>query len=226
MELMCEDCGTMMQIPAERIPQNSTFRVTCPRCKRKISASTKNSEDAPGGVTNGASGNSLMPNRVEMDSSGGGGPTPAPGSLSSNHPAALLCVARDDRRANYQSSIESLGFVTDAPTTPDQALQHIRFNQYALIVVEDMFGERSPNPVSSYLAELNMNIRRDILVILIGERLKTGDPLEAFLESVDLVVHPADIGQFTALLNRVANDHQRFYKVFNECLVEAGKKLP
>jgi hypothetical protein len=181
MELMCEDCGTMMQIPAERVPQNSTFRVTCPRCKRKISASTKSSEGASGGETNGAPSESLISDGVETDNSDNGLPAPAPSPLSSNHPAALLCVAQNDRRADYRSSIESVGFVTDAPTTPDQALQHIRFNQYALIVVEDMFGERLPNPVTSYLAELNMNIRRDILVILVGERLKTGDPLGAFL---------------------------------------------
>jgi hypothetical protein len=50
--------------------------------------------------------------------------------------------------------------------------------------------------------------------------------LEAFLESVDLVVHPADVGQLAVLLTRTSSDHQRFYKVFNECLVEAGRKLP
>jgi len=226
MELMCEDCGAVIQIPTERVPRNSTFRVTCPRCKGKISASTKESEVAPKGEKNGASGDNLLPDGAETEGCSDEFSPQATGSLLSDHPSAILCVAQSDRRASYQLIIESLGFLTDAAITPDQALRHLRFNQYTLILLEDMFGEELPNPVAGYLAGLNMNTRRDILVILVGERLTTGDALEAFLESVDLVFHPADVGQLAALLTRASSDHQRFYKVFNECLIEAGKKLP
>ena len=41
MEIRCEECRAVIQIPDERVPQNSTFRLNCPRCKRKILANTK-----------------------------------------------------------------------------------------------------------------------------------------------------------------------------------------
>jgi phage FluMu protein Com len=226
MELMCEDCGAVIQIPTERVPQNSTFRVTCPRCKGKINASTKKLEVAQEGEKSSISVDNLMSDGGKPGNHHDEFSSQATCSLWSDHPSALLCINQSDRRANYQSVIEGLRFRIDAPVTPDQALQYLRFNQYSLILLEDIFGEKFSNPVASYLAGLNMNIRRDMLVVLVGERVKTGDSLEAFLESVDLVLHPADIGQLAALLSRASSDHQRFYKVFNECLIDAGKKLP
>jgi predicted Zn finger-like uncharacterized protein len=121
MDIMCEDCGTVIQIPTERIPQNSNFRVTCPRCKRKISASIKNSEVTPGRGTDSASGQTSVPDGIETVGDSEEFPAQATGSLLSDHPSALLCVDRNDRRATCQSLIESLGFVTNAPITPDQA---------------------------------------------------------------------------------------------------------
>lgn len=226
MELNCEDCGAVLQIPAERVPQNSTFRVTCPYCKGKISASTKKSDHGIKGEEHSASGNDLVPDAVEPTEPSDEFSPQAAGTSLPDHPSALVCVAESDRRARYQVISESLGFLTDAPISPTQALERLRYNQYGLVILDDTFGETFPNPVAAYLAGLNMNIRRDMVIVLSGERWKTGDSLEAFFESVDLVFHPADVSQLATLLTRAASDHQRFYKVFNECLIEAGKKLP
>jgi phage FluMu protein Com len=226
MELNCGDCGAVLQIPAERVPQSSTFRVTCPRCKGKINASTKKSEHDIKEEEKSSSDNGLAPGGVELTEPSDEFAPQDAGSSLPGRLSALICVAESDRRTRYQVIVESLGFLTDAPISPTQALERLRYNQYGLVVLDDTFGETVPNPVATYLAGLNMNIRRDMVVVLSGERWKTGDSLEAFFESVDLVFHPADVGHLATLLTRAASDHQRFYKVFNECLIEAGKKLP
>jgi hypothetical protein len=226
MDLICEDCGAVLHIPTGRVPQNSIFRVTCPRCKGKISASTKNSEDAPEGDENGTSGSNSVLDGVETTDHSDEFSPLAAGALPPDRPSALLCVGQSDRRANYQVIIESLGFLTDGPVSSTQALQRLRYNHYGLVLLDDTFGDTFPDPVARYLAGLNMNTRRDMVVIFVGEHWKTGNSLEAFFESVDLVFHPADVSQLATLLARAINDHQRFYKVFNECLIEAGKKLP
>jgi hypothetical protein len=115
--------------------------------------------------------------------------------------------------------------VVDIPAAADHALQRLRFNQYHVILLDDDFEGRSPNPVAEYLAGLNMNIRREMFVVLIGQRFKTADHLQAFKESVNLILHPDDLPQLPTFLARAMTDHQRFYKVFTECLVEAGKKI-
>ena len=49
MELRCGDCQAVIQIPDERVPQSGTFRLNCPRCKRKIHGSVKASGNREGG---------------------------------------------------------------------------------------------------------------------------------------------------------------------------------
>jgi CheY-like chemotaxis protein len=138
---------------------------------------------------------------------------------------ALLYVHRQEAREALKAALESLGYVVDIPTTTDYVLQRLRFNQYHLIFLDDHFDERSPNAIVSYLAGLNMNVRRETFVVLIGHRFKTGDHFQAFVESVDLLLHPDDLPQLAAFLTRGLRDHERFYKVFMECLIEAGKKI-
>jgi CheY-like chemotaxis protein len=145
--------------------------------------------------------------------------------LAPGQPAALLCINREDSRDELQGMLEGLGYVVDMPAAADHALQRLRFNQYHVILLDDDFAGQSPNPVMGYLAELNMNTRREMFVILIGQRFKTADHLQAFIESVNLILHPDDLPQLAAFLTRGLRDQERFYKVFTECLIEAGKKI-
>jgi hypothetical protein len=64
-----------------------------------------------------------------------------------------------------------------------------------------------------------------MFVVLIGTRFKTADDWQAFVNSVDLVFHPADLLQLGMVLNRGLSDQERSYKIFNECLMTAGKKI-
>ena len=225
MELICKDCQMVIQIPAERVPQNSTFRLTCPRCKRQIVASTKTHESQGGSKANSG----LAPTPSEVILAATDNPdedlSEVMNSVQPSQSAALLCVNREESRGALKAMLESMGYVVDVPPTIERALQHLRFNQYSIILLDDDLVGSAPNTVVGYLASLYMNTRREIFVVLIGERFKTADHLQAFVESVNLVLHPDDLAQFVAYLTRGLRDHERFYKVFNECLVEAGKKL-
>lgn len=225
MEFICEDCQAVIQIPDERVPQNSTFRLTCPRCKRKILASTKTSESFGEGKTNV----SLSPGPSEVTPLGNDDAVDdlpdAMDYLSPSQSAALLCINRAESRGQVKGMLEGLGYVVDMPAATDHALQRLRFNQYHVILLDDDFEGKSPNPIAGYLAGLNMNIRREMFVVLIGQRFKTADHLQAFIESVNLLLHPDDLPQLVTFLSRGLRDHERFYKVFTECLIEAGKKI-
>jgi hypothetical protein len=118
-----------------------------------------------------------------------------------------------------------MGYVVDISTGPDHALQRLRFDQYHVVLLADDFGGKFPNPVAEYLAGLNMNTRREMFVVLIGLRFKAADHLQAFIESVNLVLHPDDLLGLPAFLSQGMRDHERFYRVFTECLLEAGKKI-
>jgi hypothetical protein len=225
MELICEDCQGIIQIADERIPPNSTFRLTCPRCKQKIVVSPKAPE-------NQEAGKLTVNTSMRMD-----GESPSLGgdlqeaciedtdSLQSGQPAALLCLDRDHRFEMLKSTLQDIGYVVDMPASVDQALHRLRFNQYQVIGLTEHFAGGFPNPVAGYLAGLNMNVRRDMFVVLVGERFRTADHLQAFIESVDLVVHPVELFYIKTLLIKGLREKERFYKVFIDCLTEAGKKI-
>ena len=225
MEIICEECRAVIHIPDERVPQNIMFRLNCPRCKRKILVNTKtmNSldeprtdvtlDDATAGVTSLGNDDTVdeLPDAMDY--------------LSPGQSAALVCINRPESRSEVKLMLEGLGYVVDMPVATAHALKRLRFNQYHLILLDDDFEGKSPNPIAGYLAGLNMNIRREMFVVLIGQRFKSADHLQAFMESVNLLLHPDDLPQLVTFLSRGLREHERFYKVFTECLIEAGKKI-
>jgi CheY-like chemotaxis protein len=225
MEIRCEECRTVTQIPDERVPQNITFRLNCPRCKRKILVITKTTnslgerrtdvslDEATAGVTSLGNDDTVDELPDAMDNF-------SPGQL-----AALVCMNQVESRGEVKSMLEGLGYVVDMPAATAQALKRLRFNQYHLMLLDDDFEGKSPHPIADYLAGLNMNIRREMFVVLIGQRFKSADHLQAFMESVNLLLHPDDLPQLVIFLSRGLREHERFYKVFTECLIEAGKKI-
>jgi CheY-like chemotaxis protein len=139
--------------------------------------------------------------------------------------AALLCINQEESRGEVKAMLEGLGYVVDMPKAIEHALQRLRFNQYHVILLDDDFDGKSPSPIAGYLRGLNMNIRREMFVIFIGQHFKTADYLQAFIESVNLILHPDDLSQLVTLLIRRLKDQERFYKVLTDCLIETGKKI-
>jgi hypothetical protein len=225
MELRCEDCRAVIHIPDERVPQNGTFRLNCPRCKRKILASIQASDHRGAGQANLNLPPSPDENTPLISNDPDDALPEAMDRLQPGQSSALLCVNREECRSELKVMLEALGYVVDILVAADQALQRLRFNQYHVILLDDDFEGKSPNAVAAYLTGLNMNIRRDIFVVLIGERFKTADHLQAFMESVNFTLHPDDLPHLATFLSCGLRDHERFYKVFTESLIEAGKKF-
>lgn len=221
MELSCDACQATIHIPDERVPQGATFRVTCPRCKQRIIASGRKPEVAADG-------------RAEVSQPSVTAPANEPsselavepfGPLRPGQRAGLVCMENAAARTGIKATLEETGYLVDMPPTPEHALHRLRFGQWHVIVLEDTFGGTTPSPVLSYLEPLTMNIRREMFVVLIGERFKTADHLQAFVNSVELVLYPADLPQLRTLVERGLSEREQFYRVFNECLIAAGKKL-
>lgn len=225
MELLCNACQAVMQIPDDRVPVNTTFRVICPRCRQKIVAVSKASESKMESEHTPSDDSLPMqatgPEEEAVEEFSG----EAIDALQPGQSLALLCVDQEESRSFLKSLLGELGYKVHCPLTADHALQRLRFDQYHLIVLSDAFGGQAPNPMTEYLANLNMSTRRDMFVVLLGERFKTANQWQAFVESVNLVCHPSELPQLSALLRRVFSEHERLYRVFNECLIAAGKKV-
>ena len=146
-------------------------------------------------------------------------------SLRPGQRAALLYSAPEEDHGQVKAVLQRMGYAVDVQTAVDQAVDQLRLNQYQIVVLSSPAKQTSPNSIMDYLAGLNMNIRREIFVVLIGDGFKSADHLQAFMKSANLVLHPADLPHMESLLTQGLQDLTRFYKVFIECLVESGKRL-
>ena len=104
------------------------------------------------------------------------------------------------------------------------ALTRMKYHLFNIIVLDEAFGaSKGMKPVINYLNELNMSIRRRIVVILMSDNLRTMDNMAVFHQNVNQIINHRDIKDMDKLLKRTIQEHEQFYTVFNESLKKAGK---
>jgi hypothetical protein len=70
------------------------------------------------------------------------------------------------------------------------------------------------NAVIQYLAPLPMNLRRASFICLIGDSFNTLDAMQAFAQSVHVVVNPSDLPNLTAILKKGMAEFEMAYRVY------------
>jgi hypothetical protein len=141
-----------------------------------------------------------------------------------NTKPALMMVG-DDISEEAKKSIEELGYkCVSAPSTRD-ALGKMRFHHFDMVLLADGFdGQEIENsPIMNYLNHVSMSSRRRIFLALIGDKFKTMDDMKAYSLSANMVISSKDLDKLTSILKRGVSEHERFYKVFMDTLVETGK---
>ena len=216
MKINCAHCRTPIIIPDEKIPLEKAFSLNCPKCSRRftvdpITAADLEKPDAAsspaGPATDGLS--DVMDN---------GAPANPFQFLEDGAKTAILCVNNEDLLTHVRTVVEEAGYHVLETGTARDTLRQMRFHDFDLVVLDELFCTRDPemNHVLKYVAQLTMDSRRGMFVVLISDRFSTGDNMQAFHKSVNLIVNPADIKQFGMLLKRGLGEHEAFYRVFNQ----------
>jgi len=132
---------------------------------------------------------------------------------------ALVCsdsyTAEEIRR-----TLKELGYKSHAAESVEMAIERLRYTSYNVVIVQETFagGSLASNSLLKYLTELPMAQRRSSLVCLIGRSFKTLDAMQAFWQSVHVVVHPADLPNFTPILKKSLAEFELLYKVYNNAV--------
>jgi hypothetical protein len=138
---------------------------------------------------------------------------------------ALICT--DPGTTEFsKATIEEMGFKFHVAESPDFAIERIRYMNYDCIIVHEHFAGSSlnSNSVLHYLARLPMAQRRQSFVCLIGPSFKTLDALQAFAQSVNIVVNPSDLPNLSAILKKGLADFELLYRAFKETVAALGER--
>jgi hypothetical protein len=139
--------------------------------------------------------------------------------------AALVCVKDQEKLTFATKSLKEMGFASVSQALSEkEALDKMKYNEYDCIIVEDGFG--GPLEESQLMQELrNMEVsqRRKIFIVLLGDRWETGNIIQAFSLSVNLVINQRLLDKLKEGLTAAMSRQYKFYKVFNDSREALGK---
>ena len=123
-------------------------------------------------------------------------------------------------------TLKELGFKSHFADTDDDALDRIRYTQYYCIIVHENFAGSTlrTNAVMQYLAPLPMALRRGSFVCLIGDSFNTLDAMQAFAQSVHMVVNPLDLPNLTAILKKGLAEFEMTYRIYRIAQDSQGER--
>lgn len=138
--------------------------------------------------------------------------------------AALICED-GPTLDTLKTTLEELGFKCHTAETPERAIERSKYAQYDLITIAENFAgtSLSTNPVLRYIAPLPMSQRRNWFVVLIGDSFRTLDAMQAYAESVHLVVNTSDLSNLGPILKKGLAEFEVFYRTYRNVLAETGE---
>ncbi|MDD5476142.1 MAG: hypothetical protein PHU03_06475 [Syntrophales bacterium] len=137
---------------------------------------------------------------------------------------ALLCEPDGSLRSQTKEQLEKADYMVTEAGSAQEALKRMRYHTFDVVVVNEDFDCSDPeeNVVLSYLAELNMQVRRKIFVALVGSRFRTLDDMTAFNRSVNITINIDNIGDMGTIIKRGVADNKAFYHVFRETMAQVA----
>jgi hypothetical protein len=137
---------------------------------------------------------------------------------------SLICADPMIRDA-VKATLRELGFKFHVAETPELGVDRLRYTNYDCIVVDENFAGSTlrTNAVLNYLTPLPMSQRRYSFICLIGPSFKTLDAMQAFAQSVHLVVNPADVSNLGPILKKGLVEFEVLYRAYRDTSA-AGEK--
>ena len=138
---------------------------------------------------------------------------------------SLICGDAPTTEA-AKTVLHDLGYKFHIAETPEVAIERMRYTNYDCIIVHENFAGSTlrSNAVLNYLTPLPMAQRRYSFVCLVGPAFKTLDAMQAFAQSVHIVLNPADLSNLQAILKKGLAEFELLYRAYRETAEAVGEK--
>lgn len=216
MEITCDNCQKKLNIPDSKIPRNRVAYLNCPECKNRLAINSNPQTEKPENQKSGDLIKDLLTETYDA--------TEKPFDfLEEEAKTSLLCVSDQKIADIIKSVLVDLEYHNTLAENARDALRKMRYHNFDLVILDELFDCKDYhfNGVLIYLQQLPMVLRRNLFLVLLTQRFRTMDNMEAFHKSVNLVVNVANVNEFNKILLRGIADKEIFYKVFQY----ASKKI-
>jgi hypothetical protein len=131
---------------------------------------------------------------------------------------ALIAFSTPDWLDAVNAALKELGYKVHTAATHSDFL--VRFNQirYQVVVVEELFcaNNLDENSTLKALQGMSMNLRRHATVILLGNSFQTFTPMEAFQQSVHVVINSSEMFMLKQLIEKAVAENALFLQSYRE----------
>jgi len=218
MEIRCDQCDARLNLPEERLKGASPRKVTCPRCGSGLSLRVGSDPKREDQVAPGEPIQSL-----KKDSFGA-----LSHSVLQNVEGkrlALVLEPEPEQKEPLQRALEALGYAQVNAEGVRDAMSKLRYHSFDLILLSDRFEDEpwENSPILNYLNSLPIGVRRRMFVALIGDALKTRDPMAAFTLSANLVIGRGHANDLARILKQGVEESEAFYAQLMCTLAELGR---
>jgi len=191
--------------------------IKCPACKKGISldASGMAGQNSPGGVK-----------------------PPAPPELGwlkeenfqddkklEDIPMALVLFPQNETLEIVRDALEQVGYQVFVAENIEQAIEGIRFHNYASVVLHSQFDgpHLEKSLFHKYMRDMPMQRRRYLFYILIGPEFRTLYNMQALANSANLVVNENDLYHLGVALRKAIPQYEELFGPYMEEMTSAGK---
>ena len=138
---------------------------------------------------------------------------------------SLICADSKSMEI-VRAALKELDFKVHIADAAEPAIEQMRYTHYDCIVIQENFAGSTPrtNAVMNSLSPLPMSQRRNSFVCLLGTSFKTLDAMQAFAQSVHLVINSSDLPNLTAILKKGLAEFDMTYKAYRSTLEALGEK--
>jgi DNA-binding NtrC family response regulator len=136
---------------------------------------------------------------------------------------SLIC-ADPTTTDTVRATLKSLGYKSHVSESAEMAIERLRYTQYDVVIIDENFAGSSlrSNTLLGYLSSLPMGQRRYSFVCLIGGSFKTLDAMQAFAQSVHVVINPADLPNLAPIVRKGVAEFELLYKVYKDAVADAN----
>lgn len=140
-------------------------------------------------------------------------------------PRALVLMPDIPQRKTVITSAEGLGYMVEQAATSEQAIDNMRFVNYAAVFLHSGYepGGIRTGSFHQYMRSMNMSRRRYIFYVLFGEQFETLYDLQALACSANLVVNDSQIPYISTILKKAIPEYEALFGPLMEELQVAGK---
>ncbi|MDR1111788.1 MAG: zinc-ribbon domain-containing protein [Deltaproteobacteria bacterium] len=242
MLLECQNCQKKLNISDDKIPFGRPFTFICPQCKVKNTMTLPERRvteiqlegDAPVPPPQGPRQNlaprpappsATQTGQVPMLPPGMQDLAPPDDELPDGMKSAMIAFDSEEIQEKMIEKLSGLGFRTTTAVNVRDAVKQLKFGRFQLLLIqEDYYGATlSTNQIVRAVNAIELGIRHDMFVAVVGGSFTSLDDLTAFSLSLDTVVNTADLDDIDRILISAMGHVKKFMATYTEILHKKGQ---